>query len=269
MGSKIFYNGALNPLGALLGVHYGALPEHAESRALMDAVIAEAFAVARADGVTLPWADPATYLEEFYGRLVPATYHHRASMLQDLERGRRTEVDAINGEVSRRGRRYGIATPVNDALTRLVRVAESTRRFSVVEVGEKAKGKRQKTKVEERPWAMADLGDRLLAYGARITRLAASLPNSLVGRHIGGQLPRSGTCVGANDEEARAAESRADFVHKLQITLKDLRESNYWLRLMAVAKIVSSEKLRALLDESEQLKAMLSKAVARTKGTAK
>lgn len=71
-------------------------------------------------------------------RILLPTYHHRASMLQDLERGRRTEVDAINGEVSRRGRRYGIATPVNDALTRLVRVAESN---GQTPAEEKAKGK--------------------------------------------------------------------------------------------------------------------------------
>lgn len=124
---KVFYNAALNPLGALLAVHYGALPEHPQSRALMDEVIAEAFAVARADGVALRWPDAAAYRDEFYQRLVPATYDHRSSMLQDLERGRRTEIDAINGEVRRRGAGHGIATPVNEALTRLVRAVESGR----------------------------------------------------------------------------------------------------------------------------------------------
>jgi 2-dehydropantoate 2-reductase len=131
--AKIFYNGALNPLGALLRVHYGALCEYPESRALMDAVIAEAFAVARAEGVALPWLTAADYLEEFYGRLVPSTYHHRASMLQDIERGRRTEVDAINGEVTRRGRRYGIPTPVNEALLRLIRVIEANGQWAETE----------------------------------------------------------------------------------------------------------------------------------------
>lgn len=117
---KVLYNAALNPLGALLGVHYGALPERPESRAIMDAVLDEAFAVAVADGARFPWPTAADYREEFYGRLVPATFDHRPSMLQDLEAGRRTEIDAINGEVVRRGARYGIATPVNATLARLV-----------------------------------------------------------------------------------------------------------------------------------------------------
>jgi 2-dehydropantoate 2-reductase len=126
--AKAFYNAALNPLGALLGVHYGALPDHPDSRALMDSVIDEAFAVARADGVDLPWHDASAYREEFYRRLVPSTADHRSSMLQDLERGRRTEIDAINGEVWRRGARHGMATPVNETLTRLIHLAE--KRFS-------------------------------------------------------------------------------------------------------------------------------------------
>jgi len=125
--AKVFYNAALNPLGALLDLHYGALPEHAESRGLMDAVIDEAFAVATAEGVSLEWPSAAAYRDEFYGRLVPATYHHRSSMLQDLERGRRTEIDAINGAVWHRAEARGMAAPVNAALTRLVHVAEALR----------------------------------------------------------------------------------------------------------------------------------------------
>jgi len=123
--AKVFYNAALNPLGALLGVHYGALPEHGESRALMDQVIDEAFAVARAEQVALPWDSAAEYQREFYGRLVAATFDHRSSMLQDLERGRRTEIDAINGAIWRRGAERGINTPVNETLTRLVHAVEA------------------------------------------------------------------------------------------------------------------------------------------------
>ncbi len=122
---KVLYNAALNPLGALLGVHYGALGEDGHTRAIMDAVIDEAFGVAVADGVNLPWASAAEYRALFYGRLVPATYHHRPSMLQDLERGRRTEIDAINGAVWARGAAHGILTPVNELLTRLVHARET------------------------------------------------------------------------------------------------------------------------------------------------
>ena len=122
---KVLYNAALNPLGALLGVHYGALGENAHTRAIMDTVIDEAFRVAVAEGVTLPWASPAAYRAVFYDRLVPSTFDHRPSMLQDLERGRATEIDAINGEVWKRGAARGIVTPVNELLTRLVHAREA------------------------------------------------------------------------------------------------------------------------------------------------
>jgi 2-dehydropantoate 2-reductase len=122
---KVLYSAALNPLGALLGVHYGALGEHDDSRAIMNAAIDEAFAVATAEGVPLTWPSAAAYREEFYARLLPSTYDHRSSMLQDLERGRCTEIDAITGEAWRRGRQHGIVTPVNEMLTRLIHLRES------------------------------------------------------------------------------------------------------------------------------------------------
>ena len=114
-----------------------------------------------------------------------------------------------------------------------------------------------------------DLDDRILTFAARIARLVGALPKTLAGRHIGQQLLRSATSVGANYEEAQGAESRADFIHKLQVALKEARETNYWLRLTAAAQLQPTGKLTKILDESEQLKAILSKAVARAKGTAK
>ena len=114
-----------------------------------------------------------------------------------------------------------------------------------------------------------DLGERLLEYGARIIRLVEALPNTVVGRRVGDQLLRSGTSVGANYEEAQGAESRDDFVHKLQIALKELRESNYWLRLLVKSGKISAQRMNDLLDESSQLRAMRSKSVATAKGKAK
>ena len=110
------------------------------------------------------------------------------------------------------------------------------------------------------------LAERLLDYGARIIKLVEALPKTLVARRIGDQLLRSGMSVGAHYEEAQGAESKDDFVHKLQIALKEMRESNYWLRLLAKAKTLPPERLRDILDESVQLRAMLSKAVAKVKG---
>jgi 2-dehydropantoate 2-reductase len=118
--AKVLYNAALNPLGALLGVPYGALAADRDTRAIMDDVIGEAFAVAAADGVALRWRDAAAYRDEFYGRLVPVTAAHRSSMLQDIERGRPTEVDAINGHVAARAAALGLSAPVNALLTRLI-----------------------------------------------------------------------------------------------------------------------------------------------------
>ncbi|MBZ5578734.1 MAG: four helix bundle protein [Acidobacteriia bacterium] len=115
---------------------------------------------------------------------------------------------------------------------------------------------------------MNDLSERLLDYGARIVTLVSALP-TLVARRIGDQLLRSGTAVGANYEEAQGAESKADFRHKLQVALKEVRESNYWLRLLVRAEVVRGERLGTLVDESDQLRAILSKAVATSKGTQK
>ena len=114
-----------------------------------------------------------------------------------------------------------------------------------------------------------DLEERLLEYGARIIKLIESLPSTLVGRRISDQLLRCATSAGANYEEARGAESREDFVHKMQIALKELRESRYWLLLLVKAGKIPEARMAGLLDESIQLRAMLSKSVATAKGKAK
>ncbi len=75
--------------------------------------------------------------------------------------------------------------------------------------------------------------------------------------------------MGANVEEAQAAESTADFAHKLQIALKEAREAKYWLRVVSKAEKLPRQRLELLVDESDQLVAMLSKAVAKAKGKAK
>ena len=100
-------------------------------------------------------------------------------------------------------------------------------------------------------------------------RVVESLPNTLVGRRIGDQLVRSALSVGANFEEAQGAGSRADFANKLQIALKELREANHWLRVIAEARLLPPKRLAPLIDESSQLVAMLGKATARAKGKAK
>jgi len=99
-----------------------------------------------------------------------------------------------------------------------------------------------------------DLEERLLDYAVRIIRLVESLPNTRAGNHVAGQLLRSGTSPLPNHGEAQAGESRADFVHKLKICLKELRESLRWLKLIQRVPLVKPpEKVAVLLGETDEL----------------
>ncbi|NLO90004.1 MAG: ketopantoate reductase family protein [Clostridia bacterium] len=122
--AKVLYNCALNPLGALLGVNYGTLGDSPYARKIMDQMVREIFAVAEALGVELFWSRAEDYLREFYGNLLPPTKDHRPSMLQDIERGRRTEIDYLNGKIVEYGRGAGVDTPVNCCIADLVRFLE-------------------------------------------------------------------------------------------------------------------------------------------------
>ncbi|MHC4249338.1 MAG: ketopantoate reductase family protein [Planctomycetota bacterium] len=121
---KVLYNCALNALGSVLRVPYGELAAP-PAWAVIEDIVREAFAVARAEGVRLAWATPEEYLEVLASRQLPDTAAHRSSMLQDLERGRRTEIDHLNGAVARLGAEKGVPTPVNAALAALVRFGEA------------------------------------------------------------------------------------------------------------------------------------------------
>lgn len=124
---KIIYNSALNPLGAILEVPYGRLAGDPHTRQLMDAVIDEIFAVLQACGQETLWAEAETYRQVFYGQLIPPTALHHASMLQDIQRGRKTEIDALNGAVAGLGRQCGVATPVNEVIVAMIKAKESMR----------------------------------------------------------------------------------------------------------------------------------------------
>ena len=117
---KLIANAAINPLGALLRCQNGVLVERPSSAPLFDGLAAEAGAVARALGVELPFADPVEHARS----IARVTYANRNSMLQDVEAGRRTEVDAINGAVARLGAEVGVPTPLNATLAALIRAME-------------------------------------------------------------------------------------------------------------------------------------------------
>lgn len=98
-----------------------------------------------------------------------------------------------------------------------------------------------------------DLEERLLEYAARIIRLVEKLPDSRSANHVAGQLLRSGTSALPNHAEAQAAESRRDFIHKLRICHKELRESRRWLRLIQRVPLLKPALVQALLDETDEL----------------
>src|SRR6266568_7109075 len=98
-----------------------------------------------------------------------------------------------------------------------------------------------------------ELVERLINFSARIGKVVNALPDTRMGRHIGSQLVCSGTSPAPNYEEACAAESRADFVHKLSICLKELRESRSWIRLIIKTEMLTEHRMSELLDESNQL----------------
>jgi len=98
-----------------------------------------------------------------------------------------------------------------------------------------------------------DLEERLLNYAAGIIGLVESLPNTRAGNHIASQLLRSGTSPLSNHGEAQAGESQADFVHKLKICLKELRESLRWIRLVQRTAMLKSDGAAPLEKETEEL----------------
>jgi len=108
-----------------------------------------------------------------------------------------------------------------------------------------------------------DLSDRFMVLVVNIIKLEKQLCKTYSGRHIYGQLFRAGTSSGANYEEARAGESRADFIHKMQIVLKELRESHFWINLIQAAKLITSddEVLIFLIKESKELSNITAKSI--------
>jgi four helix bundle protein len=98
-----------------------------------------------------------------------------------------------------------------------------------------------------------DLEERLLDFSVRIIRLVDALPNTRAANHIAGQLLRCGTSTYGNHGEVEAAESRKDFVHKLKVCLKELKETRHWLRLIGKSSMLPETKMTSMLNETEEL----------------
>ena len=114
-----------------------------------------------------------------------------------------------------------------------------------------------------------DLKERSFEFAKRIIFLCQKLEQSPgIVRTISNQLIRSGTSIGANIEEAHGSQSKADFTAKMYISCKEARETNYWLRLLIETKMISEKQLANLLDESNQLIAILTSIVKKTSSSA-
>jgi four helix bundle protein len=110
------------------------------------------------------------------------------------------------------------------------------------------------------------LSERLIEFSVRIGKVVDALPDTRLGRHIAGQLVRCGTSPPPNYEEACAAESKADFIHKMRVCLKELRETRSWLRLIIRGELLPAERLVSLLDEANQLCNIFGQSVATATG---
>jgi four helix bundle protein len=106
-----------------------------------------------------------------------------------------------------------------------------------------------------------NIATRLRAFAAGVVRLCRVLPDDAATKHIARQLVRSATSGGANYEEARGGESRADFIHKVGIANKEIREALYWLRLAQEAELLTYGELAALIGEADELVAILTTSI--------
>jgi len=111
-----------------------------------------------------------------------------------------------------------------------------------------------------------DLPERTFEFARRIVKLCQLLDQAPgVSRTLANQLLRAGTSIGANTEEAQAGQSRADFISKISIACKEARETHYWLRLLAATEVFPAPRLSELIDESNQLVAILTSVVKNSK----
>jgi len=120
---KVIFNAATNPIGALTGLTHGRVCERDDLRRLVSGLVDEGKAVAAAQGIELD-ADPEELIDHAARKDV--AYDHKASMLQDVEARRQTEVDYLNGGIVRFGREYGVPTPLNAAIQALVKGLEAS-----------------------------------------------------------------------------------------------------------------------------------------------
>jgi four helix bundle protein len=111
-----------------------------------------------------------------------------------------------------------------------------------------------------------DLEDRLIDFAVLGLDISENLPRTQAGIHIAGQLSRSGTSPAANCGEAQSAESRKDFIHKLKVALKELKETRIWLKIIIRKKYSERVPVEPVLDECQELICILGKSISTAEG---
>ena len=114
-----------------------------------------------------------------------------------------------------------------------------------------------------------ELSDRLWEFASGTGKAVDALPDTRLGRHVANQLVRSGTAAAPNYDEDRVGESRADFIHKVNVALKELLETRGWLKFIIIPRLLPSRGVQPLLEECEQLCRILGKSVCTAKANAK
>lgn len=115
--------------------------------------------------------------------------------------------------------------------------------------------------IPEKAVMAEELSERLWRFAARVGKVVDALPDTRLGRHVAGQLVRCGTSAPPNYDEGCAAESRADFIHKLGIGLKELKETLGWLGFIIIADLLSAKRIAALRTEGCELAKILARSI--------
>jgi 2-dehydropantoate 2-reductase len=126
--AKMLYNCALNPVGAIFGVNYGGLENLEHSREIMKNIVDEIFDVMSAKGYKTYWDKSEEYLKFFYDKLLPPTREHFSSTLQDIRAGKRTEIEALNGQIVKLGEEAGVNVKVNRTIVQMIKFMEENKR---------------------------------------------------------------------------------------------------------------------------------------------
>lgn len=123
--AKMLYNCTLNPLGAILGVNYGKLTENKYTIEIMNNIIDEIFTVIKAANYKVEWDSSDEYKKLFYSKLIPDTYNHKSSTLQDIEKKQITEIDALTGKVIEIANKFNVNVPTNKIIYNIIKAIEN------------------------------------------------------------------------------------------------------------------------------------------------